>query len=167
MNLITLDQLEQGGITDANGNDANGMTTRVRTLYIPIQDNITYKVVSVSPVVIRYIHFYNSNRVWMSATSRSSATAYQFTPPSGAAFIRFAFQRTNASLAITPVETANEGKVTFTWDLESAATEPETAVAETNINRLGQLNTSTLLEGYAQAAIRRRGTVYSNEIIEF
>ena len=167
MNLITLDKLEQGGITDAAGADSNNMANRVRTLYISIQDDIQYKVVSTSPVVIRYLHFYNSDRVWISGTSRTSASPYIFTPPAGAAFIRIAFQKSSASLAITPDEAANTGKVTLTWNLDDGASVPAAASSETSMNKQGQLVTGNIMEGYEVAGIRRAGYVYTNELIEF
>lgn len=143
------------------------MSTRVRTLYLSAQSNLTYKVISVSPIVVRYIHFYNENRTWISAVSRNAVGAYTFTTPANTAFIRIAFQRSNASLSITPVEAVNEGQITLTWNLEQSSEAPAAAVSETNMTAQGQLITGNSMEGFSTAGIRNKGIVLGNEIIEF
>lgn len=167
MNLITINQLEQGGIQDANGNDSNGMSTRVRTLYLPVEPNATYKLITVSDIVVRGVHQYNSKRTWIKYAA-ATKQSYTFTTDESCGFIRVAFQRTNGNIALSKEEAIDEGKVTLTWNLEqSAAATPAAAATETSMNHKGQLITGNVLEGYSQAGIRNKGTVYSNELIEF
>ncbi len=58
---------EQGGITDANGSNANNMNNRIRTLYTSINSGTTYyfRLVSSNSYVVRYIHEYTSNKTWV------------------------------------------------------------------------------------------------------
>ena len=58
---------EQGGITDANGKDANNLNNRIRTSYASINSGTTYyfRLVSSDSYVVRYVHEYTSNKTWV------------------------------------------------------------------------------------------------------
>ena len=171
MNLITADQLEQNGIQDANGQNSSAMANRVRTLYLPVVAGTTYRcILKTNTIYLRNIHYYKADYTWISTEAKTGVnltTGWNFTTPAECAYIRIAFQRSNANASITPQQLIDEASPTITINLVGAVEKLNSAATQTNINHNGQLKTGWLIEGLSQAGIRNYGYTYSNEIIEY
>ena len=60
-NLVNADSWEQGGITDANGTNADNMMNRLRTKYIPVMPNTEYYFQAATGYNVRSVHRYRSD----------------------------------------------------------------------------------------------------------
>lgn len=102
-NLITITGLEQGGMADANGQNADN-PNRIRTYYIPVLPNQTYKISVSSGHNVRGIHYYKNDTTWISWEWKGVQSA-TFTTPANCYYIRIPFQNTDETTAL-PLSTA-------------------------------------------------------------
>lgn len=97
---------EQGGVTDANGTDANNMNNRIRSKYIPVLPNTTYYYgAKNSSIVVRGVHYYDANNKWISYSSGGGNR----TTPTNCAYVRWIIQNSNASVDVLVANIATYG----------------------------------------------------------
>jgi len=98
-NILSSSAFEQGGIVDANGTETE-ITTRLRTFYVPVMPNTSYKIFTNDNFQVRGVHFFTENKTWISWISFFAQTG-QFTTPSNCYYIRIPFQKADSGANIT------------------------------------------------------------------
>lgn len=98
-NILSSSAFEQGGIVDANGTETE-ITTRLRTFYVPVMPNTSYKIFTSDNFQVRGVHFFTENKTWISWISFFAQTG-QFTTPSNCYYIRIPFQKADSGANIT------------------------------------------------------------------
>jgi hypothetical protein len=154
-NMVTTDSWEQDGIYDDGGANAENMTNRVRTKYIPVIGGLSYTYKAATGIHIRCIHYYDIDNKWITVHSIQASSATQ-TAPENAAYVRWVLQRTNANLEIPVANIVDYGAVmmpTLVYEDVDIVDSAETAV-----NKTYNINTNDICENH-RAGLYKKGTM--------
>lgn len=163
-NILTLDAVEQGGITDAAGTDANNMNNRLRSKYIPTVADRTYYYKIATNYVFRGVHYYRANKSWISYTAYNRNSG-AFTTPTDCAFFRVVYQHSNGSTTVL-VADINTFNPTLVIADDNSSALPVNETGHLEIKRSAEVESHLFAEIGTTAKDYRSNIYVTNEIIE-
>lgn len=161
-NIVNAGSWEQNGIQDADGKNADGMMTRLRTKYIPVLPNASYYFKAATGYNVRTVHFYRENMTWISSVqpTTNSCTA---TTPSECAFIRWVVQASNASVEVpvANITTYNPVMVQINGNADTYLRNK----IDVQVNKTYNIKTNSIVENH-KAGFFKDGTASGNQFYE-
>ena len=97
-NLVSIEDWEQGGLYDDGSGNADGMSNRLRTKFIPVLGGLSYTFSCSSPCKVRCVHCYTETNTWIGVVSGGTVTL-----PNNCAYVRWVIQDSRNDQNAVPV----------------------------------------------------------------
>lgn len=159
-NLVGPNTWEQGGVTDANGTNSDGMQNRIRTKHIPVMGNTTYKYSAAPGINVRGVHYYDKDMNHIGYVGSGVRTT-----PENCAYVRWILQKSDSSASIPVADITSYKPQMILVDTNPHEQLMTTEERYVDFNNKYTLNTKDIIEGH-DVGFFKDGTASGNQFNE-